>query len=183
MAKEPKPPVLPTPSVIVFWGDSIILHWPLDNYFNACQVRAVNAGVTSQTSAQIATRWNEVAAQRPNAVVLLAGTNDVWRDMSLEDAKRNLKTMIVQIRDSKAVPVVGELPPIRDHNAGVDQMNVWIRETCKTEGCWVAHFNQRLRAASSHVDPELQYDGVHPTDSGYKIMATEIQRVLGLTCS
>src|SRR5690606_28766744 len=64
------------PGRVVFLGDSITDGWRLDEMFAGRPY--VNRGISGQTTAQMLVRfYPDVIALEPEAMILLAGTNDI----------------------------------------------------------------------------------------------------------
>ena len=83
---------------VVFFGDSITDNWSRPTYGGFFPGKAyVNRGIGGQTTAQMLIRFRaDVIALAPDAVVILAGTNDVAGNagpVSPESIQRNVATM------------------------------------------------------------------------------------------
>ena len=65
---------------VVFFGDSITDFWRLNEYFP--EKDYLNRGIAGQTTGEMLQRMQaDVVALRPQAVLILAGTNDLARDI------------------------------------------------------------------------------------------------------
>lgn len=68
--------------------------------------KVINAGVSGETTSEGLARFpGALAESSPDLVILMQGGNDVLRNQSLVDAKRNLAAMIRQAR-ARDVPVI-----------------------------------------------------------------------------
>ena len=75
---------------VVCLGDSITLGqisvsyiWPLRDRFVGYPVRFINAGVNNDLAYNLLTRLNPVIRERPDTILVLAGTNDVLSSLSV----------------------------------------------------------------------------------------------------
>ena len=117
--------------------------------------------------------------QRPNVVLLMAGTNDVTTDKGVEDAPQRLKRLIEEINVAcpDAVILVATLPVLNHPiakpdltNEKPDAYNAAMKagvERLANDGKHVALVNM------SGVTPAQinRADGTHPTDEGYAVIA------------
>lgn len=131
-------------------------------------------GYRGQEIEQIANSVNnEITAEKPDVILLLAGTNDILHDNS-DNAPRRLSAFIDRIL--KQLPdttiLVGTLPPntesdeyseqIRDFNAALgDIIDRKIRQGKSVK---------RVDLYNRLMDSDLE-DDTHPTANGYKQMA------------
>ncbi|KAJ7121062.1 SGNH hydrolase-type esterase domain-containing protein [Mycena epipterygia] len=130
-----------------------------------------NEGHSGATIAQIATFANNSLAlpARPNVVLLMAGTNDVFGG-SISTAPSRLSSLIDQI--FKACPdtalVVATLTPLPSGQAAVDTYNAAITQLVNNRTATGQHILLASMAAVLSTDLA---DGVHPTNAGYVKMA------------
>src|SRR4051812_12417252 len=94
--------------------------------------RVLNRGVNGERSDQIRARFTrDVAGARPDAVVIIAGVNDVYQGRSAASVQRELAAMYVAARAAGIVVVAGSIIPY--NTAGADEIarmraiNDWIR--------------------------------------------------------
>ncbi|KAJ7223441.1 SGNH hydrolase-type esterase domain-containing protein [Mycena pura] len=119
---------------------------------------------------------------RPNVVLLMAGTNDVF-GVSISTGPSRLSTLIDSI--SKACPdaalVVATLTPFPSGQAAVDTYNQAVTLLVAQRRAAGQHI---LLASMASVLSSDLVDGVHPTDAGYVKMANAwfpvIQQAAGL---
>jgi lysophospholipase L1-like esterase len=107
------------PKRVVFLGDSITDGWRLAESFPGKPY--VNRGISGQTTAQMLVRlYPDVIDLKPQAVVLLAGTNDIARNngpQTIEMIEENIMAMteLAQAHDIKVL--LCALTPISDNPA------------------------------------------------------------------
>jgi lysophospholipase L1-like esterase len=110
---------------VVFMGDSITDFWNLEQYFPGKPY--VNRGIGGQTTPQMLVRmYPDVLALKPEAMAVLAGTNDIARNTGPETAEmiqQNIMAMteLAQLHGIKvvlcAVLPVSDYPYLRSQNA------------------------------------------------------------------
>lgn len=140
--------------------------------------RAVNAGLSGETTASGVNRLEWVLRQPVAIFVLELGANDGLRGIPLGETRKNLQTLVEQVR--KANPEVQiiltgmQLPPNMgpEHTAEFRQIFTDLAASHQLE---LVPF---LLEGVGGV-PELnQADGIHPTPEGHKILAENVWKVL-----
>ncbi|KAJ6622090.1 SGNH hydrolase-type esterase domain-containing protein [Mycena sp. CBHHK59/15] len=130
-----------------------------------------NEGHSGATIAQIAQFATNPAAlpARPNVVLLMAGTNDVFGG-SISTAPSRLSTLIDSIFTTcpDAALVVATLTPLSSGQASVNTYNQAITQLVNSRTAAGQHI---LLASMSSVLASDLFDGVHPDDAGYVKMA------------
>jgi lysophospholipase L1-like esterase len=101
---------------VVFMGDSITDGWRLAEAFPGKPF--VNRGISGQTTAQMLVRmYPDVIALKPDAVIILAGTNDVARNngpQTLEQIQQNLMAMAELAKAHDIKVIFSAVMPISD---------------------------------------------------------------------
>jgi lysophospholipase L1-like esterase len=125
----------------------------------------------------------DVVANKPAAMVLLAGTNDIARNIELTTIQSNI-TMIADLADKYQIkPIFASILPIHDYNKdknpafemsrrrpmeSIRAMNVWIKSFCAKRGyTYLDYFTPTLDEAG-FLKKDLAEDGLHPTPPGTK---------------
>jgi lysophospholipase L1-like esterase len=170
---------------VVFLGDSITDSWRLNEYFPDKDF--VNRGISGQITSQMLARFlPDVAALKPAAVLILAGTNDISRGTSPEIITSNL-TAIADLADHYKIKVIfASLLPVSDYHkaanptfertrlrppAVISQLNLWLKSLCEKRGyTWLDYFTP-MADQSGLLKTDLSDDGLHPNAAGYRVMA------------
>jgi lysophospholipase L1-like esterase len=138
----------------------------------------------------------DVVANKPAAMVLLAGTNDIARNIELTTIQSNI-TMIADLADKYQIkPIFASILPIHDYNKdknpafemsrrrpmeSIRAMNVWIKSFCAKRGyTYLDYFTPTLDEAG-FLKKDLAEDGLHPNAAGYKVMAELVQSAIDRT--
>jgi lysophospholipase L1-like esterase len=170
---------------VVFFGDSITDGWNLAKYFPGKAY--VNRGIGGQTTSQMLVRFRQdVIDLKPEAVVILAGSNDIAGNSGPirdEDIEANLASFIDLARAHGIRVVVGSVIPVHNHNpraqelfaqrppARIRAVNERIRTLCTREKAPYLDYATAMVDESGMLRKELADDGLHPNDAGYKVMA------------
>lgn len=140
----------------------------------------VNQGVNAQRSDVIAARFDQdVVAQRPAVVVIVAGVNDVYQGRPAQHVKEQLAAMYKRAHDAGIRVVAGSIIPYDtatpDQNARMHEINDWIRAQAGADRRIV--FVDTRAAVSARGQPDRLIsspDGLHPDAAGYRRMADAI---------
>jgi len=135
-----------------------------------------NRGVDGERSDQIAARLDrDVLAARPDALVLLAGVNDVYQGRDAAAVQAQLLAMYGRAADAGIPLVACAIVPYDTataaQNAAMHAINAWIRDHAATTPGLV--FCDTRAAVASQSDPNRlrdSPDGLHPSPAGYRAM-------------
>ena len=169
---------------VVFLGDSITDRWNLAVSFPGEPY--INRGIGSQVTAQMILRFHEdVIALDPQAVVILAGVNDVQgflQQETPEQIETNWEAM-ADLADAHHIKVVfGSLLPVNNYTEAARDvvkerkpdelrvLNAWLRAFCARRGYAYADYYDVLVDDNGLLGHEYSTDGVHPLDIGYEHM-------------
>lgn len=178
------------PKKILFFGDSITAGYGLEESqaFPALiqqkidsldwDFKAVNAGLSGETSAGGLRRVDWMLRQDFSVFVLELGGNDGLRGIDLESTKQNLISIIEKVRakkpDAKIILTGMQVPP----NLGPEytgQFKSMYPEIAKEKNVTLIPF--LLEEVGGN--PELnQADGIHPTAKGHRIIAETVWETL-----
>lgn len=176
---------------VVFYGDSITDGWGRvtgTSFFPGKPY--VNRGISGQTTAQMLVRFRQdVIALNPDAVVILAGTNDIAGNTGpatqqmIEDNLRSM-TELAQAHGIRVV-LASVLPasaypwrPGYRPAAPIRALNRWIESYARESGAVYLDYHRAMANADGGLDARLAADGVHPTPAGYAVMAPLAQRAI-----
>jgi lysophospholipase L1-like esterase len=176
---------------VVFMGDSITDSWgrSYGKFFDGKPY--INRGISGQTTPQMLIRFRpDVIAHKPKAVVILAGTNDIAGNtgpMSLEDIQGNLMSMAELARANAIRVVMASVLPVSDDIKPQTQrrppekilaLNKWIKEYAAKNGHVYLDYFTAMADERGLLKKDLTYDGLHPNDAGYEVMAPLAQKAI-----
>lgn len=169
---------------VVFYGNSITDAWARHFPEMFPDRPYVGRGISGQTTPQMLVRFRQdVVALEPSAVVILAGTNDIAGNTgpsTIGMIADNLRSMAeIALANGIAVVLASVLPayeyPWRPGLAPapkIIELNAWIRGYAElTEGVVYLDYHSAMADERGGLPEALAYDGVHPTDEGYRVMA------------
>jgi len=138
--------------------------------------KVINAGVSGDTTAGGVRRIEWLMKHKPNIVILALGANDGLRGLSIKEMRTNLETMIrishnnnakVLLAGMKALPNYGE-----DYQVKFEA--VYSDLAKKYDLILLPFLLEGVAGVREYTRP----DGLHPTASGYKIVADLVWRYL-----
>src|ERR1039457_3730973 len=176
---------------VVFMGDSITDAWGR-RYGQLLPGKPyVNRGISGQTTPQMLIRFRpDVIALKPKAVVILAGTNDIAGNtglMTLEEIEGNLTSMAelakvngIQVVLSSLLPVCDYIRPQTERRppGKIIALNKWIQQYAEANGLVYLDYYPSLLDDQGVFKKELTFDGLHPNDAGYAVMAPLAQKAI-----
>jgi lysophospholipase L1-like esterase len=178
------PPVPGRPRV-VFFGDSITDSWRLNEYFPDRDF--VNRGISGQTTDQMLVRMMaDVIALKPDAMLILAGTNDLYKGMPLSATKNNLSAIAELARVYRIKVLIASVLPVSDYHKDrnpafemtrthppqtIIELNNWIRNYCRERNFTYVDYYSAVVDKAGFFRADLSDDGLHPNSAGYRLMA------------
>lgn len=190
-ANSQVPPPVPEEDRVVFMGDSITDSWGrrYGKFFPGKPY--VNRGISGQTTPQMLIRLRpDVIALRPKAVVILAGTNDIAGNTgpaTLEEIEDNLASMSELARANGIRVVLASLLPVCDYiqpqtarrpMEKILAVNAWMKDYAAKNGFIYLDYYSATLDDNKMLKQELTYDGLHPNDAGYELMAPLAEKAI-----
>jgi lysophospholipase L1-like esterase len=175
---------------VVFYGDSITDAWTLNGGKFFPGKPYVNRGISGQTTPQMLIRFRQdVVSLHPEAVVILAGTNDIAGNTgpsTLAMIEDNLTSMTELAQANHIRVVIASVLPAADYPwhrgqepaAKIRDLNTWITEYCKQKKATYLDYYSAMADADGGMKPGISKDGVHPNAEGYAIMEPLAEKAL-----
>jgi lysophospholipase L1-like esterase len=179
-------------SRVVFLGDCITDYWKLPDYFPGKPY--INRDIDGQTTPEMLLRFRQdVIGLYPRVLVVLAGTNDiagVTGRTSNEDIEANYASMAELARAHRIRMVFASVLPVHNytHDAAesfalrprdrILALNKWLKDYCAKNGFVYLDYFSALVDERGMLKRALADDGLHPTDTGYKIMASLAEKAI-----
>ncbi|HEY0552217.1 MAG TPA: arylesterase [Verrucomicrobiae bacterium] len=176
--------------VVLFFGTSLTAGYGLspDQAFPALiekladsaklPIKAINAGLSGETTAGAARRIDWVLRTPADVVVIEAGANDALRGLPPKSARENLQSVIAAVRrkqpQAQIVLVQMEAPP-NYGQAYTKSFREVYSEVARAENIPLIPF---LLAGVAGISRFNQADGVHPNLAGERIVADNIWKGL-----
>ncbi len=177
---------------VVFFGDSITDNWARPEYGGFFPGKPyVNRGIGGQTTSQMVVRfYADVVANKPRAVVILAGTNDLAGNsgpIELADVENNLAAMTDVAKIHGVRVILASVLPISDDKkdangaplvrstdrppAKIRELNAWLQRHAHDSGALYLDYFSAVVDANGALKAEFNDDGLHPNAAGYAVMA------------
>jgi len=178
---------------VVFMGDSITEFWGVQDpaFFTDGKL---DRGISGQTTSQMLLRFRQdVIDLHPQAVHIMAGTNDVAGNtgpVTLEQVEGNIASMAELAQAHGIRVILGAVPPAARFPwrpqvvpvGTIRALNAWLKDYAAKNGFTYVDYYSALSTPEGGMKPGLADDGVHPTKKGYAVMeplaTTAIQAVL-----
>jgi lysophospholipase L1-like esterase len=179
---------------VVFYGDSITDAWVQNGGKFFPGKPYVNRGISGQTTPQMLVRFRQdVVDLHPEAVVILAGTNDIAGNTgpsTLAMIEDNFRSM-VEIAKANGIKVVLASvlpvakypwrPEVGDPAEKIKDLNAWLKVYCEQEKLTYLDYWSAMADAEGGMKPGISLDGVHPNAKGYAIMEPLAEQALAKT--
>lgn len=178
------------PKTILFFGDSLTAGYGLSTAEafpflveqklnkNGKLCKAINAGLSGETSAGGLSRINWVLKQPIDIFVLELGANDGLRGLPLDQTRKNLQAIINNVKAKNPnvkLVIAGMMVPPNMGNAYTDEFQKIFPELAKKNNATLIPFLLQDVAGKEKLN---QADGIHPTAEGHKIVATNVYNVI-----
>ncbi|MEO9873086.1 arylesterase [Ekhidna sp.] len=176
--------------IILFYGNSITAGYQLDldQAFPALiqqkidslgfNYKAINAGLSGETSAGGKSRIDWVLQTVPDIFILELGANDGLRGLKLEETAKNLQAIIDSVKKENPevqIIIAGMMVP---PNLGIDYSNEFqqvFSVLADENNAIIIPF--LLEGVAGDPDLNLE-DGIHPTPEGHTIVAELVWKYL-----
>jgi lysophospholipase L1-like esterase len=174
---------------IIFMGDSITENWAAADPALFTD-GVVNRGISGQTTPQMLVRFQaDVVALHPQAVHIMAGTNDIAGNTgptSMQDIRNNIMAMVTIARANGIRVLLASTPPAasfpwsRGLKPGpqIRALNDWLRDYAQHVGATYVDYGAVLGTPDGALKSELTFDGVHPNKAGYAAIGAITRRAL-----
>ena len=184
---------------VVFMGDSITDFWGRSDPSQFFPGKPyINRGISGQTTPQMLIRFRpDVIALGPEAVVILAGTNDIAGNTgpsTLAMIENNLSSM-AELAHSHGIRVVlASLLPVSDYGHNRDgkpinqttrrppdqilALNDWIKKYAASGGMTYLDYYSAMVDDKGMLKQDLSDDGLHPNAKGYAVMMPVAQQAI-----
>ena len=176
---------------IIFMGDSITEEWGriMPEFFSNKQY--INRGIGGQTTPQMLIRFRQdVIDLNPEAVIILAGTNDIAGNTGPSSVKMiidNLMSMAeiaskqnIQVFMSSILPVF-RYPwnkSIIEPYKKIAEINNFMKDFSNREKLVYVDYHSHMVDSRPGLKLELTTDEVHLNQAGYIVMSEIVNRVI-----
>lgn len=175
---------------IVLMGDSITEFWLQihSEFFEGKPY--LDRGISGQTTAQMLIRFRQDVIQlQPDAVVLLAGVNDIAGNTGPTTPEKifgNITSMVELAKANAIKVILCSILPANDFYwrpndkaaATIIQLNQLIKSYADKHHIPYIDYHAVMADASNGLPKEFSNDGVHPNLKGYQIMEPLLEKAI-----
>ena len=150
-------------------------------------VRILNRGINGDTSSGMLSRsFRDVVESKPDAVIIMGGSNDFLAGYGLIRVQENIIELIKEAEQFGIRPIIGVQTAIEEElamkkwNFDVDYSEInkkileyrnWIIDYCEEKNIVYIDFYKALDdKMESITEEEIYIDGLHPTEFGHNVM-------------
>lgn len=176
---------------VVFYGDSITDAWVKNGGTFFPGRPYVNRGISGQTTEQMVVRFRQdVINLHPEAVVVLAGTNDIAGNTGPETPEMiedNFRSMVDLARANHIRVVLASVlpaakypwrPSVTDVAGRIRALNDWLKSYAAQQNITYLDYYTAMAGPDGGMKPGISIDGVHPNAAGYAIMEPLAEKAL-----
>ena len=157
-------------------------------------ITIINKGISGNRVKDLQGRWKEDCLElKPTWVSILIGINDCWRrydsndPTSVEDYEDGYRDLLTQIKSKTKANIIlmdpFVLPVTEDRNKWREDLDPKIdavRRLAREFKAIYLPLDGIFAQAATKIEPAFwTADGVHPTQSGHALIATEWMKVVG----
>jgi len=159
-------------------------------------IRVLNRGINGDSSSGMLSRsFRDVVENKPDAVIIMGGSNDFLAGYDLARVQENIIELIKEAEQFRIKPIIGIQTAIEeklamkkwsfdiDYNGINEKIRAyrnWITKYCEEKNIVYIDFykalDEKLQVMS---EDEIYIDGLHPTEFGHKVMGNCAIEVLG----
>jgi lysophospholipase L1-like esterase len=168
---------------VVFYGDSITVGWVENGGKFFPGKPYVNRGISGQTTPQMLVRFRQdVVDLHPDAVLILAGTNDIAGNTgpsTLVMTEDNFRSMTEIAKANGIRVILASVTPVAkypwklsvaDPAGKIKDLNTWLKSFCAQEKLTYVDYWTAMAGPDGGMKPGISLDGVHPNAAGYAMM-------------
>lgn len=176
----------------LFLGDSITEFYRTDDFYNgytaATGQLVYNRGISGNRTDQVLARLEtDVFPLLPKQLVLLIGTNDLFRFRSVEDIAGNVDEIITRCKPYAENIYLVAVFPVTHYkslfgffmvnfrtNKKIDKLNVLLKSVAAKQGIPFVDFTSELKDSKNRLKKEYTHDGLHVNRLGYEVYTANI---------
>ena len=188
--QEANKEVTTTPRV-VFMGDSITDFWVNADPEFFTSNNFLGRGISGQTTSHMLVRFRrDVIDHHPEYVVILAGTNDVAKnlgDIAPENSLGNIISMCEIARANNIKPIICSIlpcnffywrPEVKGQEKEIIALNVLLKEYAESADIPYVDYHSAMKDENDGLPKKYADDGCHPNKGGYEVMKEIVLKYL-----
>lgn len=181
---------------VVLAGDSLVelldSDTLLQDYVKTTGIKIYNRGICGDSTNRLLERFQDTVLNlEPSTLVLLIGTNDIARGASAQFTLENIIKLITLAKENGVKRLIVQcLYPVNNdiysnpahlrNPKDIQHINSGILSNARKLDYEVLNLRNLLSDEQGKLKKELTSDGLHPNEKGFKMIAKEIEKGLGL---
>ncbi|MGZ6249132.1 MAG: SGNH/GDSL hydrolase family protein, partial [Syntrophales bacterium] len=185
-----------TPITIVALGDSLTQGWMVSQgyidflrgmlrmRFPESRFKLVNSGIPGDTAdSGLYRMMGDVLYYNPDCVFIQYALNDAFSGFTEQQFKKNIKGIIEKINENTNADIIlitSDYIGDNDDNRSIEryyQQLTALGEDYRIPVALVHKYWKKKVADGILFESLVQYDGVHPTEEGYRLMAEAVMKL------
>lgn len=176
---------------VVFMGDSITDFWVDADPDFFTENNFLGRGISGQTTSHMLVRFRrDVIDHHPKYVVILAGTNDVAKNLgeiAPENSLGNIISMCEIARANKIKPIICSIlpcnfffwrPEVKGQEKEIIELNALLKEYAESAKIPYVDYHSAMKDDKDGLPKKYADDGCHPNKNGYEVMKEIILKYL-----
>lgn len=164
---------------VAFVGDSLTAGGDWASWFP--ELNILNHGVSGDTTDDLIERLGAVIDAKPDEIVLLIGTNDLGKRLTVEHLVRNIQLMLVELRrqlPGTRMLLQSIMPRGNDFAGQIQEANIHLRQFAATVHAQYLDLWPVMAREDGEINPEYSDDRLHLNDAGYQAWLAELRPAL-----
>lgn len=119
---------------------------------------------------------NLLTKKKPEVALIMVGTNDIPANMVPEGYRAGVEQLIDKCIAAHCVPILTTIPPRKDHDKAVDEINRIVREIATAKEIPLIDYHAeiiRRRPDGTWLGTLISADGVHPSGDKTNVYSEE----------
>ena len=174
-----------TSNGVVLLGDSITDYAEWNELFPGFSFPILNRGIAGNMIEGMALRLDEIAANQPNKIFILAGCNNLVKYPEVDESAVFQKYIDLVEKVHKACPKASVYvqsilplnpvdPACKTANPAAEKINMALNEAAKVNDYYFLDIASPLKDENGNLRMECTTDGCHLNSTGYFTWATEL---------
>ena len=155
-----------------------------------CQI--LNCGINGDTTSGMLSRsYSDIVLNKPTHVIIMGGTNDLFRSISLNNIEENIKVLVREAINYSIIPILATISPCdtamcklkwqddydySNFNNLLMQFRQWIlKYSFENQLKCIDFYKVFMKVFDSINTSNYLIDGIHPTAKGHQLMAQNIE--------
>lgn len=168
---------------IIFVGNSITSNIDWHELFSNPKI--INRGIGDDVVVGVIARLPEIVRLKPKQIFLMIGTNDLAKNISVNQLLINYEKLVSQIKEKSPQTklYIESILPIHDilnrNNDDIIAANLGIKSISEKHGCTYVNLFDLLKTEKNELDTAYTFDGLHLNGKGYLIWKKAVEMYIG----